>query len=179
MSRAKILLTCMGLAALVATSIAAASHRQLQTSDVAATFMANATNLKTRTCTVGANTFRVTRGTWRGTSTSAEARLAGNLVIRGHSVLNVTTGDGWFAGKWHSRNPAGGRANAGLSAVIDNANHLDGLAAGTVHAPGARLLGNWSATTVGETLSGNLGSNAPVAPDNSALLFRGGCPHKR
>lgn len=179
MRRTKTILICAGLAALVATSIAAASHRQLQTSDVAATFTVTAPNLNTRTCTVGGVSFRVTKGTWRGTSTSGEARLAGTLVIRGHSVLNVTTGDGWFAGKWHSRNPAGGRANAALTAVIDDGNKLDGLAAGVVRAPGARLLGNWSATIAGGTLSGNLGANDPVAPNNSALLFRGGCPHRR
>jgi hypothetical protein len=60
--------------------------------------------------------------------------------------------------------------------VIDNDNHLDGVANGEVRRPGARLLGNWSATIVGNTLAGELGANAPVAPDNSALLYRGGCP---
>ena len=34
---------------------------------------------------------------------------------------------------------------------------------------------NWSATIAGTLLSGELGANAPVAPDNSALLFRRGC----
>jgi hypothetical protein len=67
------------------------------------------------------------------------------------------------------------RSNAHLSGVIDNGNHLDGLATGQVRAPWARLLGNWSATVIGNTLSGELGANTPVAPDNSALLYRGGC----
>jgi hypothetical protein len=60
--------------------------------------------------------------------------------------------------------------------VVDNGNHLDGLATGEVRRPYARLLGNWSATVVGSTLSGELGADAPVAPDNSALLYRAGCP---
>ena len=55
-----------------------------------------------------------------------------------------------------------------VSPSIDNDNHLDGVANGEVRRPGARLLGN--------TLAGELGANAPVAPDNSALLYRGGCP---
>ena len=67
------------------------------------------------------------------------------------------------------------RSNARLSGVIDNGNHLDGLATGQVRARWARLLGNWSATVIGNTLSGELGANTPVAPDNSALLYRGGC----
>src|SRR5439155_19631797 len=132
--------------------------------------------------TEGGNTFRVTNATWHGTSTSAEPRLAGMLVITTHAVLNETTGDGWAAGTWRTTNsqPANPRirakSNAHLSAVIDNGNHLDGLASGDVRRPGARLLGNWSATIIGDTLSGELGANAPIAPDNSALIYRGGCP---
>ena len=67
------------------------------------------------------------------------------------------------------------RSNARLSAVIDNGNHLDGLATGQVRVPWGRLLGNWSATIAGTTLSGELGANVPVVPDNSALIYRGGC----
>jgi len=73
-------------------------------------------------------------------------------------------------------NPARAKSNARLAAVIDNGNHLDGLANGEGRRPYARLLGNFSATIVGGTLSGELGANAPVSPDNSALLYRGGCP---
>jgi hypothetical protein len=140
--------------------------------------------MHTRTCTEDGNTFRVTNAAWRGTSTSTEPRLAGALVITTHAVLNETTGDGWVSGTWHTNNNAAAnvrnqrhaRSNARLSAVIDNGNHLDGLANGDVRRPSARLLGNWSATIVGDTLSGELGGNDPVAPDNSALLYRGGCP---
>jgi hypothetical protein len=37
------------------------------------------------------------------------------------------------------------------------------------------LLGNWSATIVGNSIAGEIGSDAPVAPDNSALIYLGGC----
>jgi hypothetical protein len=137
--------------------------------------------MHTRTCDVDGNTFRITNATWRGTSTSAEPRLGGTLVITTHTVLNETTGDGWASGTWKTidDSPANPRtrakSTARLSAVIDNTNHLDGLATGTVRRPPARMLGNWSATIVGNALSGELGANAPIAPDNSALLFRGGC----
>jgi hypothetical protein len=59
--------------------------------------------------------------------------------------------------------------------VIDNGNHLDGLATGQAWAPWARLLGNLSAVVNGTNVTGELGANSPVAPDNSALLYRGGC----
>jgi hypothetical protein len=125
--------------------------------------------------------FRITNATWRGTSTSTETRLSGNLVITTHAVLNETTGDGWATGTWRTTDATASprtraKSNARLSAVIDNGNHLDGLATGDVRRPVGRLLGNWSATIVGNELSGELGADAPISPDNSALIYRGGCP---
>jgi hypothetical protein len=174
-------LAAVGVFVLVGTAVAVQPHPQ--TSDVSAAFSADQVRSHSRTCTQGGNTFRVTNAVWRGTSTSSEPRLAGNLVISTRTVLNETTGDGWLSGTWRTTPPAslkpgkGGRprSNARLSAVIDNGNHFDGLATGQVRAPWARLLGNLSAVVNGTTITGELGANAPVAPDNSALLFRGGC----
>jgi hypothetical protein len=59
--------------------------------------------------------------------------------------------------------------------VIDNMNHLDGLASGDTRRPSAHLLGNWTAMIVGNTINGELGAGAPIAPDNSAILYRGSC----
>ncbi len=176
-----VLLAAVGLFVLVGAASATRSHPQ--TSDVFAAFSATQTRMHTRTCTEDGNTFRVTNAAWRGASRSSEPRLAGTLVITTHAVLNETTGDGWVSGTWRTtsmppldpRKRGRARSNARLSAVIDNGNHLDGLATGHVYLRQARLLGNWSATIDGNTLSGELGANAPVAPDNSALLYRGGC----
>jgi hypothetical protein len=174
-------LAAVGL--LVLVGVAAAVQPHPQTSDVSAAFSADQVRSHSRTCTQGGNTFRITNAVWRGTSTSAQARLTGNLVIATRTILNETTGDGWLSGTWRTTPQAsikpgkGGRPRsiARLSAVIDNGNHFDGLATGQVRAPWARLLGNFSAVVNGTTLTGQLGANAPVAPDNSALLFRGGC----
>jgi len=175
------LFVAVGLFVLVGAASATQPHPQ--TSDVSAAFSATQARSHSRTCSEDGNTFRVTNAVWRGTSTSAEPRLAGTLVISTRTVLNETTGDGWLSGTWRTTNDSSAdprkrtraRSNARLSAVIDNQNHLDGLATGEVRRPQARLLGNWSAMIVGNTLSGELGSIAPVAPDNSALLYRGGC----
>jgi hypothetical protein len=174
-----LLLAAVGLFVLVGAASANPPHPQ--TADVSAAFSATQTRMHTRTCTEDGNQFRVTNATWRGTSTSAETRLAGMLVITTHAVLNETTGDGWATGTWRTTdNTASPRtrakSNARLSAVIDNGNHLDGLATGDVRRPIGRLLGNWSATIIGNELSGELGADAPIAPDNSALIYRGGCP---
>ena len=176
-----VLLAAVGLFVLV--GVASATNPHPQTSDVSAAFSATQTRMHTRTCTEGGNNFRVTNATWRGTSTSAEPRLSGMLIITTHAVLNETTGDGWANGKWRTTNTSANprttaKSNARLSAVIDNGNHLDGLASGDVRRPGARLLGNWSATIIGNELSGELGADAPIAPDNSAVLYltARGCP---
>jgi hypothetical protein len=183
MRRKKHLFWLAAVGLFVVVGVAAATQPHPQTTDVSAAFTADQVRSHSRTCTQDGNTFRITNAVWRGTATSAEPRLAGALVISTRTVLNETTGDGWFSGTWRSKAPAsmkpgkGGRphANARLSGVIDNGNHLDGLATGQAWAPWARLLGNMSATVIGNTVSGELGANAPVAPDNSALLFRGGC----
>jgi hypothetical protein len=175
-----VLLAAVGLFILVGA--ASATRVQPYTADVSAAFSANQTRMSTRTCDVDGETFRVTNAAWRGTSASTETRLSGTLVITTHTVLNETTGDGWASGTWRTTSDAVGnprtraKSNARLSAVIDNGNHLDGVATGDVRRPYARLLGNWSATIVGSTLSGQLGADSPVAPDNSALLYRGNCP---
>ena len=180
MRRFKHVLPLVAVGLFVLVGAAAATQPKVQTSDVSAAFSATQTRMHTRTCTRDGNTFRVTNAVWRGTSTSAEPRLAGTVVIATHTVVNETTGDGWLSGTWRTKsttlNPRPtARSHARLSAVIDNGNHADGLATGIARGPWARLLGNWSATITGATLAGELGANAPVAPDNSALLYRGGC----
>jgi hypothetical protein len=181
MRRSKHVLSVVAVGLLVLVGAAAATQQpQIQTSDVSAAFNASQTRMRTRTCYQNGETFRITNAVWRGTSTSSEPRLAGTVVIATHTVVNETTGDGWLSGTWRTRNTttaprSNPRSYAHLSAVIDNGDHLDGLASGTVRAPWSRLLGNWSATVAGSAITGELGANAPVAPDNSALLYRGGC----
>jgi hypothetical protein len=183
MRRKKHLLWLAAVGLFVLVGVAAATQPHPQTADVSAAFTADQTRSHSHTCVQGGDTFRITNAVWRGTSTSAEPRLTGSLVIATRTVVNETTGDGWFTGTWRSKavspmHPGkGGRphTNAHFSGVIDNGNHLDGLATGQVWGPWARLLGNMSATVIGNTLSGEIGANTPVAPDNSALLYRGGC----
>jgi hypothetical protein len=167
MRRPKQLALFVAAGVLVLVGAAAATLPHPQTTDVSATFSATQTRMRTHTCTQGGETFRVSNAVWRGTST--------------RTVVNETTGDGWAFGTWHTTNsmganPARAKSNARLAAVIDNGDQLDGLATGEGRRPYARLLGNFSATIDGTTLSGELGANAPVSPDNSAVLFRGGCP---
>ena len=184
MRRPKHVALLIGVGLLVVVGAASATRSHPYTNDVSASFNVSQTRVHSRTCTEMGNTFRVTNAVWRGTSVSSDARLDGTLTLNTHSVVNETTGDGWLSGTWRTRaaqqargrprNPA--RSFARLNAVIDNGNHADGLANGDSRRPYGKLLGNWSATIDGTTITGELGSNAPVAPDNSALIFKGGCP---
>jgi len=174
-------LTIVGL--LVLVGAAAAVQPRPQTSDVSAAFTADQTRSHSRTCTRNGNTFRITNAVWRGTSTSDEERLGGDVTIATRTVVNETTGDGWLTGTWRSAGtasmrpgrPGRPRSHGNLHAVIDNGNHADGLLTGEARAPYGRLLGNWSATIVGNTIAGEIGADAPVAPANSALIYLGGC----
>jgi hypothetical protein len=175
------LLTTVGLFVLVGA--AAAVQPRPQTTDVSAAFTADQTRSHSRTCTRNGTTFRITNAVWRGTSTGDDTRLAGNVTIATRTVVNESSGDGWLTGTWRSvgtsqmqpGRPGRPRSHGNLHAVIDNGNHADGLVTGEVRAPYGRLLGNWSATIVGNTIAGAIGANSPVAPDNSALIYLGGC----
>jgi hypothetical protein len=90
-------LAAVGLFLLV--GVAAAVQPHPQTSDVSAAFSADQVRSHSRTCTQGGNTFRITNAVWRGTSTSPQARLTGNLVIATRTVLNETTGDAGSPGR--------------------------------------------------------------------------------
>src|SRR5215218_6080358 len=94
------MLVAVGL--FVIAGVAAATQPRPQTQDVSAAFSANQVRSHSRTCTEGNSTFRITNAVWRGTSTSSEPRLAGNLVIASRTVVNETTGDGWMSGSWRT-----------------------------------------------------------------------------
>jgi hypothetical protein len=174
-------IAAIGVFVLVGT--AAAVQPRPQTADVSASFTADQTRSHSRTCTRDGNTFRITNAVWRGTSTSNEERLGGNVTIATRTVVNETTGDGWLTGTWRSAGtssmrpgrPGRPRSHGNLRGVIDSGNRVDGLLTGEVRAPYGRLLGNWSATIAGNTITGEIGAVAPVAPDNSALIYLGGC----
>ncbi len=174
-------LAAVGLFVLV--GVAAATQPHPQTADVSAAFTADQTRSHSRTCTQDGNTFRITNAVWRGTSTSAEPRLVRQPrhldAHRPERDHRRRMGLRYLA---HDRDSApmkpgkGGEVEctslrpSSTTATISTASRRERFGR-----PWARLLGNWSATVIGNTLSGELGANAPVAPDNSALLYRGGC----
>jgi hypothetical protein len=167
-------------AALAAAGIAvAAGGGTAKTEAVTATFTAAPTGkTKTRTCTGADGTYNQTKGVYTGTSTG-DPRLTGDIVIRTKTLVNLDNGLGVTRGKVFLKRDGRRVAKASLQAVNTQRGKLDGFLSGhTRNGHGnARLFANFSATfnADGTQLTGELGSDAPVPPENSAVLQSGHC----
>ena len=179
----------LALAAILALALAgiAVAHKAGQsgkTEATQATFTAtpDAAKTKTRQCTGQDGTYNVTKGVYTGTSTG-DPRLSGNITIKTESVVNLDNGLGWTKGRVFLRDADTGKlkANAGLDAVNTQRGKLDGFLKGQARDTGGKghlsLLANFSATfnADGTQLTGELGSEAPVPPQNSAILHGRPC----
>ena len=142
----KLILTMAGLAALATTSIAVAHGIEgaRTAKAVAATFTASAGTITTRTCTTtDGKSISVTDGKYTGVS-GGDADLAGPITLRVRSVINTTDKVGVVRGAF--RIDVSGRDTTGaFSTVFDNG-AIAGLATGRARTPGARIIGNLSAT---------------------------------
>ncbi len=139
-------LTMAGLAALATASVAVAHGIEgaKTAKAVAATFSASAGTTTTRTCTTtDGKTITVTDGRYTGTALG-DADLAGPITLRARSVVNSTDKVGTVSGAF--RIDVSGRDTTGsFSTVYDNG-AIAGLATGRAHSPGAKIVGNLSAT---------------------------------
>jgi hypothetical protein len=160
-------------------AVAAGGGNSAKTEQVTATFTAAPTaKTKTRTCTGADGTYNQTKGVYTGTSTG-DPRLSGDIVIRTKTLVNLDTGLGVTTGKVSVKKDGKAIAKAGLKAVNTQRGKLDGFLTG--HARNgqgnARLFANFSAAfnSDGSQLTGELGADAPVAPQNTAVLQSGHC----
>lgn len=167
------------LAALVVAGLAIANGGDTKkTSPVSATFIAAPTEKTTTVqCIGGDGTYTITRGVYEGSSTGSDAMLTGKISLRTKSVVNTTTGYGYTEGKLTLRDADGKlKAKAHLVAVNTQKGLLNGFLNGRVKEQG-HLLANFSAAfnADGSSLSGQLGVDAPIAPQNSAIVTSGSC----
>jgi hypothetical protein len=142
----KLILATVGLAALVATSVAVAHGIEgaKTAKAVAATFSASAGSVSTRTCTTtDGKSISITDGKYSGTA-SGDADLSGAITLRVRSVINTTDKVGTVNGAF--RIDVSGRDTTGaFSSVYDNG-AIAGLATARAHDPGTRIVGNLSAS---------------------------------
>jgi hypothetical protein len=142
----KVILTMAGLAALVTTSVAVAHGIEgaKTAKAVAATFSASAGTTTSRTCTTSdGKTITVTDGKYTGTA-AGDPDLAGAITLRVRSVVNTTDKVGTVNGAF--RVDVSGRDTTGAFASVYDNGAIAGLATGRAHGPGAKILGNVSAT---------------------------------
>ncbi len=162
--------------ALATTGIALAAHggHAAKTDAVAATFTGARTDLQEKTCTGSDGAYRDAHETFSGTMTSTDPRLQGDLVLRTHSLVNQTTGNGTTRGQVWVRDADGKLlAKARLTGVNSSGGVLSGVLVGRVR-DGGRLVANVTATIAGAALSGELGSGSAA---NSAVVQTGRCGH--
>jgi len=142
----KVILTMAGLAALVTTSVAVAHGIEgaKTAKAVAATFSASAGTTTSRTCaTSDGKTITVTDGKYTGTA-AGDPDLAGAITLRVRSVVNTTDKVGTVNGAF--RVDVSGRDTTGAFASVYDNGAIAGLATGRAHSPGAKIIGNVSAT---------------------------------
>lgn len=142
----KLILTMAGLAALATTSVAVAHGIEgaKTAKAVAATFSASAGTTTTRSCTTtDGKSISVTDGKYTGVA-AGDTDLAGPITLRTRSVINTTDKVGIVRGAF--RIDVSGRDTTGAFATVFDNGAIAGLATGHARTPGARIVGNLSAT---------------------------------
>src|SRR3954453_19141067 len=142
----KVVLTMAGLAALATTSVAVAHGIEgaKTAKAVAATFSASAGTTPSRTCTTtDGKAITVTDGKYTGTA-AGDTDLAGAITLRVRSVINTTDKVGTVHGAF--RIEVSGRDTVGAFSTVYDNGAIAGLAPARAHDPGAKILGNLSAT---------------------------------
>jgi hypothetical protein len=168
------------LLALAATGVAVAHEgAKTDTDSVAATFTAERVALSEKTCAGGDGMYRVAREEFRGTVTSTDPRLSGNVVLRTRSFINQTTGLGTTRGEAIVRDADGKRkGSARLIAVNTEKGILEGVLIGDVKAAADKARGELVANLHAQfssatTLAGTLGTSG--AGVNTAVVQGGHC----
>lgn len=164
-------------AALAAAGAAVAAHQRAQTTQQATATFAATTVSQARhaTCTASDGAYTETTATYGGTATSSDARLAGPLVIRAHSVVDTTSGLGWLEGTFRIRDGDGhGSAHGTLHGAIAGGNLSGALVGDTENAAG-KLVATIAAgfTPDGGFTSGTLGSGSVAGA--GVVFERGAC----
>lgn len=176
MSRRKLTaIVALAGAALAAAGVAAAAHMRAQTTQQAqATFAATSvTRSSARSCTASDGAYTETTATYAGAATSSDARLAGPLVIRAHSVVDTTSGIGWVDGSVRIQG-GDGNASASLHAAISGGNAVGAVVGRTSRNAGKLIASFVSAFTAdGGFSSGSLGTGSVAGA--GVVFERGSC----
>ena len=120
-----------------AAALAVAAGKGPKTDAAQATFTAQQTDSKARTCTGEDGTYTDAKERFAGTITG-DPRLSGDLVIKSHALVNQDTGLGTSRGTVRILDPATKhvKAHGKFQAVVTEGGVLNGFLTGHVHARG-------------------------------------------
>src|SRR5215218_7186266 len=174
----------VALAALMVAIVAAlavAAAKGPRTDATKASFTAQRTAGKTKTCTGQDGNYAEAREKYAGTVTG-DPRVSGKLIARTHALINTDTGLGTSRGKFRILDPDTNRVkvHGKFDAAVTNGLQLEGLITGHVRDAGgdpphrdARLVANFRAdTTPDGAVSGEWGGGSS---DNAAVIQSGKC----
>jgi hypothetical protein len=180
------------ITALATAGVAVAKHKRngTHTDPVVATFTVTQQSVRDKTCAGVDGPYRQFHARYRGSATSTDPRLNGDIVIKSKGLINQTTGFGSSSGTIHLR--ANGRTTATARYFATNTNlgvlhgyivgHVrDRVAGGTEEQDGSgRLMANFKATfdAAGTTLTGQLGG-ASADARTPAVIQAGGCGKRK
>ena len=164
-----------------AAALAVAAGKGPKTDTTQATFTAQRTDGKDKTCTGEDGTYTSSRERFAGTITG-DPRLTGDLVVRSHALVNQDTGLGTSRGTVRILDPATKRvkAHGKFSAVVTEGGVLNGFLSGHVRSRGedpprrdGRLWANFRAQVTEQgAVTGELGGGAS---QNTAVIQSGKC----
>jgi hypothetical protein len=174
----------LALAALIVAALAAlavAAAKGPKTDATHATFTAQLTAGKTKTCTGQDGNYAEAREKYAGTVTG-DPRVSGKVIVRTHALINPDTGLGTSRGKFRILDPDTNRvkAHGKFEAAVTNGSQLEGLLTGHVRDAGgdpprrdARLVANFRADAAADgSVSGEFGGGTS---DNAAVIQSGKC----
>ena len=165
---------------MAAAALAVAAAKGPKTDATQATFSAQLTDQKAKTCTGEDGTYTDAKERYAGTVTG-DPRVTGDLLVTTHTLVNQESGLGTSRGTVRILDPATHRvkAHGKFRAVVTEGSVLNGFLDGHVHAQGdpprrdARLWANFRAQGTPEgAVSGEFGGGAS---ENTAVIQSGKC----
>jgi hypothetical protein len=164
-----------------AAALAVAAGKGPKTDATHATFTAQQTDSKARTCTGEDGTYSATRERFAGTITG-DAPISGDLLVKSRALVNQATGLGTSRGTVRILDPATKhvKAHGKFSAVVTEGGVLNGFLSGHVRSRGedpprrdGRLWANFRAQVTEQgAVTGELGGGAS---QNTAVIQSGKC----
>jgi hypothetical protein len=182
MSRMRWLLVPVAGLSLVA-GVAVAGPQSSETTPFTADFQAGLVNEKQRACDASHTAFRVL---FKGTETSSDPRLAGDMTVRVRSVVNNDSGWGRTTGKVIVRETGTHKPKFGghVVGVIEPDGQVEGFLRGTTVAkPHAKVFANFNVQQDEQTgaVTGEIGKESLSGMQDGAILTnacRGGHQHQ-